>query len=135
MILHCILHFEIFDNCHVRFQSPQKHANAAEPAITESSTTIENTISRSDFEKKDPTDDLASNPSTKQPHTKTPPNTNISRPQSEDVSIRKPTDTDTIVSRPGIKARPIPAMPQPGTEAIPKDPDKDNPNVYVSTHL
>lgn len=111
------------------FQSPQKHASGADPAVTESSAVIENTT-RSDIDKDDRTEDSVSNPSPKQP-----PSTNRSRPQSADISIRKPTDNDTIVSRPGFnKARPIPAMPEPGTKAIPKDPDHDNPNIYVSTY-
>lgn len=107
-------------------QSPQKHANDAEHAITESATTLEKTVSRSDLDA-----------IPKRPPSAALPSNNRNRPPSDDVSRRKPTDnTDTIVSQPGTyKARPIPAMPLPDTEVIPKDPDQDSPNIYVSTYL
>ncbi|KOB71000.1 Uncharacterized protein OBRU01_14503, partial [Operophtera brumata] len=106
-----------------RMQSPHKHA-MAEP------TTLEKTISRSDLDKDDYTEDSGSYPSPKRPHSASLSNDNRSMPQSEDVGRSKPTP------RPGTdKARPIPVMPHPDTETIPKDPDQDNPHIYEINRL
>ncbi|KAJ0179214.1 hypothetical protein K1T71_004926 [Dendrolimus kikuchii] len=108
-----------------RQSSPQKQA--AETIVTDSTTSIENTISRTDIDKDEPDDYPISELSKSRPLS--PPNTNRTRPPEDNV-LRKQMDHGESRSRPGTnKARPIPEMYT--GDSVPRDPDKDNPDIYV----
>lgn len=110
-------------------QSPQKHA--ADPTAVESGVSLVTDLSHANLEDNDEMDDIISNPS---PHrgSNSPLSTNRSRPQSQDKSLKRRAES-MEGSRPGThKARPIPQLPQPDAEAMPRDPDQDNPNIFVS---
>lgn len=97
-----------------------------------STTSIDNTISRSDLDKDEQLDDISVCESThSRPRSGSRPST--ARVKSNEVIIKKQIDNVETASRPGTnKARPIPEMPNPPSFAIPGDPDKDSPDVVVS---
>ncbi|XP_026746347.1 uncharacterized protein LOC113507647 isoform X1 [Trichoplusia ni] len=96
-----------------------------------STTSIDNTISRSDLDKDEQLDDISVCESThSRPRSGSRPST--ARVKSNEVIIKKQIDNVEKASRPGTnKARPIPEMPNPPSFAIPGDPDKDSPDVVV----
>lgn len=113
-----------------------KPKEAPETTTTLSTTdlSIDHTASRSELDKEDQSEDFSSNPSPSRtrPHTASPPTTTRTVSQSGDTVLKKQAESPNIGSRPGTtKARPIPDM-QGEPDPIPKDPDKDSPNVYVS---
>ncbi|CAH0629027.1 unnamed protein product [Chrysodeixis includens] len=98
-----------------------------------STTSIENTLSHSDFDRDDEQlDDISiceSSPT--RPLSGSRPST--ARVKSTDSFLKKQVDSvETSSSRPGTnRARPIPEMPTQPSFVIPSDPDKDSPDVVV----
>lgn len=127
-------------------QSPKKHAAIAEnETVTTTSTTSFDT-SRSDDEKEDEAEDIpfsesqstmktmsTSRPTSASKHRSSRPSSRTSTARTKFSSpdrLRKRHDSLERHSRPGTtKARPIPNLP---TTEMPHDPDKDNPNIFVS---
>lgn len=95
---------------------------------------MDNTISRSDMDKEERLeDDAFEDQSPKRPNSGSTGTSTCTRPPSGETVLKKQAESVTIGSRPGTtKARPIPENPIPENETMPKDPDKDNPGVYVS---
>ncbi|XP_028163905.1 uncharacterized protein LOC114355313 isoform X1 [Ostrinia furnacalis] len=104
--------------------SPKKEV--AETIGTDSSTSLDNTGTRSDVEK----DDDEFSVSDASPKANSPP-ASRGRPPSGETALKKHPESADVGSRPGTtKARPIPEMPG-ADESYPRDPDKDNPDVFV----
>ncbi|XP_072942172.1 uncharacterized protein [Epargyreus clarus] len=101
-----------------------------ETTTTFSTTSLDHTLSRSDLDKEEQYDDF-SNPSPTRPQTASPPTTTRTRSQSGDNVLKKQAESANVGSRPGTtRARPIPGSEVPD-DPIPRDPDKDSPNIYV----
>ncbi|XP_059060270.1 uncharacterized protein LOC131853407 isoform X1 [Achroia grisella] len=114
---------------HALLKKKHKERPHKETEAVDSSSTLENTITRSDLDK-DSQDDSISTPTSKRPPSGSPPSTNRTRPPSEDSALKKQANSLDIAARPGTtKARPIPEMLD--KDHFPRDPDKDNPNIYV----
>ncbi|XP_052751597.1 uncharacterized protein LOC113523479 isoform X2 [Galleria mellonella] len=105
-----------------RPHSPKKDVEAVD-----SSTTLENTLSRSDLDK-DGQDDTSSS---KRPPSDSPPSTTRTKTEiNDDTVLKKQANNVDVASRPGTtRTRPIPEMID--NDQFPRDPDKDNPDVYV----
>ncbi|XP_075972716.1 uncharacterized protein LOC142974335 [Anticarsia gemmatalis] len=120
-----------------RHPSPQKQATIVnDAAVTESTTSLDNTTARSDEKEEQEDVSMSDTPTTARPMSSSRPSTAATRPgtartnktHSADV-LRKHADSLDTQSRPGTtKARPIPEMP--GAD-FPHDPDKDNPGIFV----
>ncbi|XP_047023657.1 uncharacterized protein LOC124632743 [Helicoverpa zea] len=123
-----------------RQPSPQKQATAqptnetvvinesvvtAETKPAHESTTTLDTVSRSDLDKTEDDTSVSECSQTKPPCGSRP--STAKKPST--VVLKKQTENLEVVSRPGTnKARPIPVMP---SYDIPRDPDKDSPDVVV----
>jgi hypothetical protein len=108
----------------LKLQSPKKEAT--ETLEADSSESLDHTLNRSDTEKEE--DDYSEENSQSSPTFRT-------RPASgENVLKKQANSVDTSSSRPGTnKVRPIPEMPE-ITDSVPRDPDKDLPNIPVSNN-
>ncbi|XP_037297141.1 uncharacterized protein LOC115442158 isoform X2 [Manduca sexta] len=108
-----------------RHVSPHKHG--PDTAVTDSTATLDTT--QSEVDKEEHPDDLTSEESPKRLPSASPPSTKRTR-SHEDAVLKKHTEHGETKSRPGTtKARPIPEMPV--NESVPRDPDKDSPDIYV----
>ncbi|CAK1578121.1 unnamed protein product [Parnassius mnemosyne] len=119
---------------HVNIQKPKEES---ESSPTNSTTSLEPTMSQSDFKdvKDDKDDQLAvdnsNDPSNIKSETVSPPSTTRTRPESGRTVLNKQTDNADHGTKSGTtKVRPIPED-LVAEEAFPRDPDKDCPDVYV----
>ncbi|XP_047545611.1 uncharacterized protein LOC125077662 isoform X2 [Vanessa atalanta] len=104
-----------------------KHKEVAETGITDSCTSLDQTCSRSDIDK-DEADEMRL--SHKRPMS-SPPTTARTRSDSDETVLKKRAESADMSWRPGHKSRPIPEMHVAEYDPIPRDPDKDSPDVFV----
>lgn len=98
-----------------------------ESVATKESTATLTTVSRSDLDKNDPEE--SSSHSAEEPSSSSSSKKTMGK--ASDAVMKKRADSIDVHPKPGTnKARPIPELPG---QDIPKDPDKDSPNVIVST--
>lgn len=100
--------------------------------ITDSCTSLDQTGSRSDLDKEDPVEEPQHEDPTQKRPMSTPPIT--ARPNGETLLKKRAESADVLMLGLGNKARPIPEV-QVESDPIPRDPDKDSPDVYVSLIL
>ncbi|CAG5010064.1 unnamed protein product [Parnassius apollo] len=115
---------------HVNIQKPKEES---ESSPTNSSTSIDPTMSQSDFKDDQLSVDNSNDPSNIESERVSPPSTTRARPESGKTVLNKQTDKDNADHRKKsgtTKARPIPED-LIAEEAFPRDPDKDSPDVYV----
>ncbi|XP_045763931.1 uncharacterized protein LOC123866417 isoform X2 [Maniola jurtina] len=114
-------------------QTP-KFKEVTETIITDSCTSLDQTGSRSDLDKADQEDqDPNDSPPQKRPMS-SPPTTARAGGTEGVVLLKKRAESADVSIRPGqfsTKARPIPERQVVENEPVPRDPDKDSPNVFV----
>ncbi|XP_034825357.1 putative methyltransferase NSUN7 isoform X1 [Maniola hyperantus] len=117
-----------------RDHSTPKFKEVTETIITDSCTSLDQTGSRSDLDKVDQDDqDPNDSPPQKRPMS-SPPTTARAGGTEGVVLLKKRAESADVSIRPGpfsTKARPIPEMQVAENEPVPRDPDKDSPNVFV----
>ncbi|XP_045492830.1 uncharacterized protein LOC123692174 isoform X1 [Colias croceus] len=108
-----------------------KSKEGAETMVTDSCTTLDRT-SQSDLDKVEPSDTTSYDQSPKRPMS-SPPTTARNRSDSRETILKKRAESANVVGcRPTTnRARPIPEMDVPENDNVPRDPDKDSPDVYV----
>ncbi|CAG9563001.1 unnamed protein product [Danaus chrysippus] len=108
-----------------------KPKEPVETAITESCSSLDQTASRSDLDREEQDDEYSTSRSQKRPMS-SPPTTARTKSDSGETILKKRAESADVGWRLGaMKSRPIPEMQVPEDEVIPRDPDKDSPNIYV----
>lgn len=99
--------------------------------VTDSCTTLE-TTARTELDKLETSDDTSLDQSPKRPSS-SPPTTARFQAESREMLLRKRAESADICFRPRLyKTRTIPEMHVPENDDLPRDPDKDSPNIFVS---
>ncbi|OWR46394.1 hypothetical protein KGM_205183 [Danaus plexippus plexippus] len=108
-----------------------KPKEPVEAAITESCSSLDQTASRSDLDREEQDDEYSTSRSQKRPMS-SPPTTARTKSDSGETVLKKRAESADVGWRSGpMKSRPIPEMQVPEDEVVPRDPDKDSPNIYV----